>query len=465
MINLSHVAPLNTQKEIPEFIHLNDETMKMRLEKVRSKMAEKKLDVLIVYGDLEHGSNYEYLTGFLPRFEESILVLHARKPDYLLLGNENLNKAGIARIKADPIHVPFFSLPNQPMEDDAPLEQYFEKAGLARGMRVGISGWKHFTSTQADNRKLFDIPHYLLEAIKNAAVDGELLNATDIFIGENGVRTTCNANEIAHYEFGSVLAAKGMQSAMEHVKEGISEMELGSYLDQYGQDKSVVTIASTGTRFEHANLYPSNKKVARQDKMALTVGYRGGLSSRSGYAVSCGKELPKEAEDWQTQLAEPYFNAVVHWLETIHIGMSGNELYHEIEKVLPSEIFHWSLCPGHLIGDEEWLSSPIYKGSKELLRSGMLLQLDIIPQKKGYGGANCETGILLADSQLKQQIEQQYPDLYHRMKERRHYIQDKLGIRLNEDVLPMNDTVGYYAPYFLSPDFVFVQQDQPLSVL
>lgn len=35
------------------------------------RMKEESFDVLIVYGDLEHGSNFEYLTGFLPRFEEA----------------------------------------------------------------------------------------------------------------------------------------------------------------------------------------------------------------------------------------------------------------------------------------------------------------------------------------------------------------------------------------------------------
>ena len=55
-------------------VMLTDETMESRYHKVMKRMKEESFDVLIVYGDLEHGSNFEYLTGFLPRFEEALLV-------------------------------------------------------------------------------------------------------------------------------------------------------------------------------------------------------------------------------------------------------------------------------------------------------------------------------------------------------------------------------------------------------
>ena len=50
-------------------VQLSDETMKERIQKVLSKMEEEKYDTLVIYADLEHGNNFEYLTGFLPRFE------------------------------------------------------------------------------------------------------------------------------------------------------------------------------------------------------------------------------------------------------------------------------------------------------------------------------------------------------------------------------------------------------------
>ena len=66
---------------------LSDETMEERYDKVISKMNENSLDALVIYADLEHGNNFEYLTGFLPRFEEAILVVHSNRKNYMLMGN------------------------------------------------------------------------------------------------------------------------------------------------------------------------------------------------------------------------------------------------------------------------------------------------------------------------------------------------------------------------------------------
>ncbi|MFQ7535994.1 MAG: hypothetical protein ACLRL6_00750 [Clostridium sp.] len=75
-----------------------------------------------------------------------------------------------------------------------------------------------------------------------------------------------------------------------------------------------------------------------------------------------------------------------------------------VDDILPKDIFRWKLNPGHLTADEEWLSSPIYEGSRLKLKSGMLLQIDIIPSVEGYPGCCCENGVVLADAVLKEEI-------------------------------------------------------------
>lgn len=447
-------------KEIPEPcfykgskpVMLSDETIRERKDKLIQSMKREQLDVVVVYCDLEHGSNFEYLTGFLTRFEEALLIVHQSDDAYMLMGNENLNKVQHSRIKAKAIHVPCFSLPNQPMEGERTLTECLKKAEIREGMRIGVVGWKMFTSCRCDNRKLFDLPYYIVQALSE--ISGLIENRCDLFIGADGIRTTNNANEIAHYEFGSALASDGVLDAMNLLDVGVSEMELGQCLSKYGQRNSVVTIAATGERFEKANLYPMDKKVKHGDKISLTVGYKGGLSSRSGYAVNDESELDV---DYLEGIAKPYYYAVASWLEAIQIGMSGDELYEIIESVLPKEVYHWHLNPGHLVADEEWMSSPIYKGSKDVLKSGMMLQIDIIPSVSGLGGASCESGIALADETLRNQIKAEYPDLYEGFMKRRAYIEDELGIKLHPEVLPMNDTVAYYRPFMLNKKRAFIK--------
>jgi len=452
--------------EVPMFkgaaspVLLTDATMAERQNIVLNRMRKERLDVLIVYADLEHGSNFEYLTGFLPRFEESILVLHKTGDACLLLGNENNKMVKYSRIPAKGIHVPYFSLPNQPMDNDREIAEYFMEAGLRQGLKTGVAGWKLFTSSVADNEKLFDLPGYLVDAIRGLVGAECMVNSSHIFISaKDGARIINNANEIAHYEYGASLASDCVLQAMNHVRPGITELELGNYLSAAGQRNSVVTIAAAGERFEYANFYPLDKCVKIGDKMSLTVGYKGGLTSRSGYAVESERQLAEPVRDYIPRLAAPYFAAVTAWLENITIGMAGGALCQLIQEVLPQEIFCWKLNPGHLCSDEEWMSSPIYPGSKELLKSGMILQTDIIPGIDGYAGVSCESGIVLADESLRQQIQREYPELFEVFMKRRNYIRNELNINLSKDVLPMTDTVAYYRPFFLNPKAALVKKN------
>lgn len=450
-------APRPDCSQVP--VLLSDETMQERYEKVLARMRAERIDTLVVYGDLEHGSNLEYLTGFLPRFEEALLVLHADGKNHMVMGNENLNKVPFSRIKADAVHAPHFSLPNQPMNGDKSFRELLREAGIGGTARVGIVGWKNFTGRQEDCSQLFDVPSYIVDRVKELVESpGEVFNATYLFIGEKGVRCRNNVNELEHYEFGAALASDCMLNAMDSLEVGISELQLGGMLNALGQKNSVVTIAAAGKRFEKANLYPTDNQVKPGDPISLTVGYKGGLSSRAGYAAKEASQLPEGCQDYVDVVVKPYFRAYVAWLEQIHCGMKGGDLYKLVERVLPKEEYHWSLCPGHLTADEEWMSSPVYDGSEEILESGMLFQIDIIPSVKGYAGTGAESTVALADETLRREIREKAPVLWERIAARRRYIEEVLHICLNPDVLPMCSTVAYLRPLLLNKAMAMTKQ-------
>ncbi|MCR0272087.1 M24 family metallopeptidase [[Clostridium] innocuum] len=451
MIKLKEIeAPKPEEGLIP--VMLSDETMQNRKARLLENMQKDGFDAVVVYADLEHGSNFEYLCGFLPRFEEALLILHANGKAFMVLGNENLNKAGKARIEAVPIHMPHFSLPNQPMQTEKSVAQILASCELEDAEKIGLIGWKNFTSHVEDNHLLFDLPYFLVEALKTVCGKAQFTNAAYLLIGENGVRTTNNANEFAHYEYGAALAGNCILKTMDRLKVGKTEMEMAETLAADGQRHSVVTIMATGARFEKANLYPGNKQIQCGDKISITTGFKGGLQSRAGYAVECAEQLPEKEQDYLKAVAIPYFQAVKTWLETIKIGINGNDLYEAVETVLPKEEYGWTLNPGHLCADEEWMSSPIYPQSEETLQSGMLFQIDIIPSVNGYGGVSCESGILLADEQLRKAIAKEYPAVWERIVKRRAYMQEVLGIRIQEDVLPTSMATAYLRPYLLKKE-------------
>lgn len=428
---------------------LTDETILERKQKLLCAMRAHGWDQLIVYGDIEHGSNFEYLVGFLPRFEEALLLLDGDGACTLVLGNENLNKGTKARVPAMIVHAPQFSLPNQPCGEKLPLAEILRQAGVRQNAVIGLAGWKLFTNPNEDTEQMSDVPGYILQALQKAGVNSRFVNATGIFIGENGARTTNNANEAAHYEFAAALASDCVLDAMDLVEPGVPEWKLGEALQQRGQHTSIVTIAASGPRFIKGNMYPTSRTVKTGDPISLTVGYRGGSSSRCGVAVRDTNELPKEQQDYLQAVAMPYFAAYAAWMENIRIGMQGGEMFELIDTILPRSRYGWKLCPGHLTGEEEWMSSPIYENSKETLKSGMLLQIDIIPSVPSYAGTCAESTVLLADEDLRSEIGSQYPELWQRVEHRRAYIHDELGIDVPEELLPMCSTVAYLRPCLL----------------
>src|SRR5437773_8640491 len=53
---------------------------------------------LVVYADREHFANIMFLTGFDPRFEEALLVLGPSDRRIIVIGNECIDYAPLARL-------------------------------------------------------------------------------------------------------------------------------------------------------------------------------------------------------------------------------------------------------------------------------------------------------------------------------------------------------------------------------
>lgn len=121
-------------------VFLSDATMSQRKLSVLERMAAEEFDTLVIYADKEHGSNFEYLSGFLPRFEEGLLVLDKTGAATLILGNENLKLQAHSRIAAELVHYPQFSLPNQPMTGEKSLSSVFSSLRFKEKKKLASLG-------------------------------------------------------------------------------------------------------------------------------------------------------------------------------------------------------------------------------------------------------------------------------------------------------------------------------------
>lgn len=458
-INLNKVT-LPTIHTKLKSVYLTDETMIARKENFLEKMKQQAIDTAIIYADREHGANFEYFTGFIPRFEEACLVIHANGESYLLLGNENLKLAAHSRIPAHAVHVPYFSLPNQPMNGEKTLADHFKESQIFPDATIGVIGWKLFTSSQYDNSGLFDLPFYIVDSLINYVADRKQLKnfASALISPEGGLRTTHNANEIAHFEYGATLAGKGMFAAIQAVEVGKTEKEIGALLAQDGQPNTVTTISAAGKRFTNATLYPRDNEALLGDNYSMTVGYKGGLSSRAGFVAASKEDLPENQLDYLEKVGIPYFTAYATWLENISVGTVGDAFYNRIEEVFPANVYGWTLNPGHYTGDDEWMSSPFFKGSTAVVKSGQMFQVDIIPSVPGYSGASCEEPVVIADKALQDELKHQYPDVWKRIEKRRNYIKNVIQIDLSDDVLPLSDTVAFYTPFLLNKTLAYTKE-------
>jgi hypothetical protein len=146
----------------------------------------------------------------------------------------------------------------------------------------------------------------------------------------------------------------------------------------------------------------------------------------------------------------------VEWYETVGIGVTGGEIDALVKRHLGHPFFNVALNPGHLIHLDEWVNTPIYPNSKERLQSGQAIQLDIIPATgTPYFTSNIEDGIALLDEPSRAEFAERYPAAWNRIRERRIFMADVLGIQLRPDVLPLSNLAGYLPPFILSPQRVF----------
>jgi hypothetical protein len=135
------------------------------------------------------------------------------------------------------------------------------------------------------------------------------------------------------------------------------------------------------------------------------------------------------------------------------VGVTGGVLHEIVARRLGDPFFGIFLNAGHQIHLDEWVNSPVWAGSPIALRSGMALQVDVIPATGGpYFTTNIEDGIALADADLRAELADRHPGMWARIEVRRAFMADALGIELHPDVLPFSNLPAYLPPFLLAPD-------------
>jgi hypothetical protein len=421
-----------------------------RVEALRERAERRGYDRLIVYADREHNANLSFLTGFDPRFEEAVLVLGPTGPPAILAGNECYGMAGAAPLPMRRHLFQDLSLPSQPRDRSRPLADILGGEGIGPGTRVGVLGWKAYT-----DRARMEVPAFLVDELRGLTGSGGLVeNANDLLIDPaDGLRIINDADQLAVFEHAATRTSNGVRNLLTELRPGMREREAVGLLEWDGTPLSCHLMLTAGPRASLGLLSPGDRPIERGDRLTVAFGIWGALNCRAGFVVEDAAELPAAIHDYVDRLVAPYFEAVVEWYEALHVGQTGGALQEIIDRRLADPFFGIFLNPGHQIHLDEWVNSPVGPGSTIELRSGMALQVDIIPATgTDYFTTNIEDGIALADGSLRGELASRYPAAWSRIQARRHFMTDVLGIRLHEDVLPFSNIPAFLPPFLLRPD-------------
>lgn len=410
-------------------------------------------DAVVVYGDREHCGNLAFLCGFDPRFEEALLVVSDRRR-HLLVGREGLDYAGVSPLDLEVTCVAGFSLMGIDRPAGQGLLEGLGAAGIGLGDRVAVVGWKYFEAGELElGRPAIAAPAFIVDALRAVVGEsGAVLDAARALIDpDGGLRTINGADQIAICEWAASRCSARVFTALGAAREGVTERELAGHLWAGGDPLSLHPIVISGPDVRLALRSPTDRVLRHGDPIAVGMGLRGGNCTRAGMLASAGEGEPGEA--YLQRLAIPYFRVLVSWWESVAIGIQGGELYERCWSVAREVGVAPKLNPGHLIDVEEWLSTPIRAGSREPLRSGMVLQADIIPDTAGeFGVINCEDTVALGDEELRAELAQRHPEAWARIEARREFARAQLGVEIGEELLPLSCGPAHLPPFWLSPE-------------
>jgi hypothetical protein len=424
------------------------ETYRDRMERLRGRMDAEGYDRLVVYADREHSANLAYLTGFDPRFEEAMLVVGGDPQPAVLVGNECYGTAGAAPLPMRRHRFQDFSLPGQPRDRSRPLAEILAEEGVRRGSRVGVVGWKEYA-----DRDRIEVPAFVVDELRTATGNGHVENAAHLLTGAaDGLRVINEVEQLAAFEAAACRTSHGVRRLLHELRPGMAEREAVRLLEWDGTPLSCHLMLTSGERASLGLLSPGDRRIERGDRFTVAFGIWGALNCRAGFVVEDETELPESIRDYVGRLVGPYFEAVAEWYGALRIGQTGGVLHEIVARRLGDPFFGIFLNPGHQIHLDEWVNSPVAAGSRIELRSGMAMQVDIIPATgTEHFTTNIEDGIAFADASLRAEFAERYPDAWERIGARRRFMREAIGIDLHEDVLPFSNIPAWLPPFLLRP--------------
>lgn len=226
-----------------------------------------------IYGDREHNANRLFFTGFVPRFEEALLLLGSNQQRILLVGNEGLIHAAESWPPVDVVLYQPFSLMGQPRGTSLRLHDLLRGISMQNGARVGVVGWKYLLAGDVANPAVpAYIPAFLLQALES--VSGTPTTDVTFALMElvRGLRNRSSAAQIAPFEKGAVRSSAAVRRALRAARAGISELEAVQAMDYAGEPLSRHVMFSSAGKPMNGLRSPSARQLGTGEGVTVGIG-------------------------------------------------------------------------------------------------------------------------------------------------------------------------------------------------
>ncbi len=252
-----------------------DGEFKERLEKTRRAMAEKGIDLLLVFSTESEPAYTRYYADYWPSFETAGVLIAASGHDSLLIGPESRTFASARSRIERVVRLMDFRESSQPAYPGSKLTTWSGVLGEHKPKRLGIAGW-HL------------IPAEIMKGIREALSGMEVLNADDVVRGVMGRKSE---NELRCLREAARISELGFKAVLENIREGMTEAQLcgiatGAMMANGAEATGYPIWCCSGPNSNQAISRPTHRKVQRGEVIHFSIG-----AKVAGYSASVGRPV------------------------------------------------------------------------------------------------------------------------------------------------------------------------------
>ena len=340
-----------------------------RIQKLKEKMEERKIDALFVYGDEYRKENLRYVSNYWPIFERGGLLVGKNTDPIVLCAPEGEEVAKEMSVWKDIRLLPDFLCVTVPDEIEYPLAHYSSFRKLAQELRdkgelktLGIVG---------RDAMPVDLFRSIEEAFQSETVD------CNDFLFE--LRREKSGDEVACLKEAARIADIGFKAMMQADLIGMTELEAAGIAEaaarKAGAEHIIFQILGSGERTHRIVGRPTDKVIEDGDMImcALAVQYE-------GYVATC--EMPFAVGNYSQEIKrviDVLVKALKAGIPYLKAGVPMKEFVKAVKKVYEEEgLSKYDVYPPlHGIGCAEAESPYPDEKTEAVFKEGMTVNTDI----------------------------------------------------------------------------------------